>query len=227
MAERASTNSGAQRRHRQILVVEDTPAFAQQLVSAVESLSLPCPVRLCYRGSEALACLAEPDFDLYLGLIDLGLPNISGIEVIRAIRRRFATAPVMVVSVIADEQTVLEAIRAGACGYLLKTAPLPAIAQGVQDVLAGNYPISPALARYLFKRASDGRFGDPDSIPALSPRELETLKLIGFGHTYREVSDKMKIALPTVQANVRSLYRKLGVNSSADAVQRARDTGLL
>jgi len=96
----------------------------------------------------------------------------------------------------------------------------------IEDVMRGNYPISPSLARVLFKLA-----GAPMAAAAqefgLSPRELETLRLISRGHSYDEVASLMGVALSTVQSNIRNLYRKLDAHSQVQAVSKAREAGLL
>lgn len=209
-----------------VLLVEDNPLFQQVIRSAIDSQGLSGHLYKCASGSEALELLDRPQLRLDLALVDLGLPDISGIEVITAVRRRFGEIPIMVISVISAERTVLGAIRAGARGYILKGDSEESIARAIQEVLNGNYPISPALARSLFKLAGAPLEKSTLSFK-LSPRELETLQLIARGYSYEEVSKLMGIALSTVQSNVRNLYRKLEVRSQVQAVSKARDAGLI
>lgn len=211
---------------RAVLLVEDNPVFQQVIRSAIESSRPGANLYECASGSEALELLDRPQLKIDLALVDLGLPDISGIEVITAIRRRFSEVPIMVISVISAERTVLAAIRAGARGYILKGDSEESIARAIQEVLNGNYPISPALARSLFKLAG-APLGKATMSFNLSPRELETLQLIARGYSYEEVSKLMGIALSTVQSNVRNLYRKLEVRSQVQAVSKARDAGLI
>jgi two-component system nitrate/nitrite response regulator NarL len=210
-----------------ILLVEDNPAF-ESLIGRVVDRMRPTPALACCRtGSGALAWLADSRNRLDLALIDLGLPDMSGVDVIRAIRQRFEDVPILVVSVMSSERNVLEAIRAGARGYVLKDDTEETLAHAIGQVLQGNYPITPALARHLFRLAESGSTGGQDEATGLSPKEIELLRLIARGCSYAEASERMGIAVSTVQFHIRNLYRKLEVNTRLQAVAKARDHGLL
>lgn len=211
-----------------ILVVEDNPLFSDTLQRVVHGLGLRGAATFCSTGREALERIARRDFHVHLALVDLGLPDLSGLEVIRALNQRFPDIPIMVISVISAERSVIEAIQAGARGYILKGDSETAIAHAIEQVAQGNYPISPSLARVLFKLASPSReVAGAGDVFALTPRESETLQLIAEGNTYDEVSRHMNISLATVQTNIRNLYRKLGVHSQMQAVKKARQHGLI
>ena len=213
---------------KSILLVEDSPLYQKQITDAIIEA---CPgglVTVCSTGAEALEMLGKkstPCFDLVL--VDLGLPDISGIAVIRAARQRFSKVPIMVISTISTESSLIESIRAGARGYILKRDAGIAMSNAIQSVLQGNYPISPSLAHSLFKMA--GAPGDAkvtDSFK-LSRRETETLLHISRGQSYAEVAKLMGIGLSSVQSNIRILYRKLEVNTQMQAVVKARHAGLI
>jgi DNA-binding NarL/FixJ family response regulator len=211
---------------RNVLLVEDNPLFQQSIRLAVQKAGLTGQILACATGSEAMELLEKAQTRLDVALVDIGLPDMSGIDVIYAIRRRFEDIPIMVISVISSERTLLAAIRAGAKGYILKGASEGAISKAIQDVLLGNYPISPALARGLFRLAGAPREASASEFN-LSRRELETLQLIAKGNSYDQVASLMGIALSTVQSNIRNLYRKLEVRSQVQAVSKARDAGLI
>jgi DNA-binding NarL/FixJ family response regulator len=123
---------------------------------------------------------------------------------------------------------VLNAITAGASGYLLKTESVAEITEGIGQVLRGIYPLSPSLARHLFKQLSGAVTGPrEESGVKLTARELETLQYLSQGCRYEEVAEKMGVALSTIQWNVRNLYRKLNVHSQVQAISKARSHGLL
>ncbi len=210
-----------------VLIVEDNPLFARQIRDILMGRRGGHQIIACQTGAAALEVLGQPRLRLDLALIDIGLPDMSGLEIIRALRHRFEELPILVISVISSERTLLEAIRAGAHGYILKGDSETAMAKSIDDVLEGNYPISPALARSLFKLAG-APIGQVDARKLnLSPREFETLKLLSRGHSYKDVAQIMNVKLSTVQTNIRNLYRKLQVNSQTQAVIKARDAGLI
>lgn len=209
-----------------ILLVEDNPLYQQVIYSAIHKLDLRGNVHCCNNGSQALDLIDQASPKISLALIDLGLPDIGGIDLIKKVRKRFGDIPVMVISVISSERTLLEAIRAGAKGYIHKSQSEEAITHAIRDVLNGNYPISPGLAGSLFRLAGaplqKGTIGFE-----LTPRELETLQHLARGNSYKEVAICMGISLSTVQFNIRNLYRKLEVFSHVQAVSKARDAGLI
>lgn len=183
-------------------------------------------VRCCRTGRDAIAAVQSPAAAFDLVLADLGLPDISGIEVIGAVRRHLPEAIVLVVSTISSERSLLAAIRAGAKGYVLKDDSEASLLRAVRQVLEGSYPVSPSLARYLFRLA-----GSPDPLDGepvrLSPKETETLRHISRGLTYAETAARMGVSLSTIQSHIRSLYRKLDAHTQAQAVTRARSQGIL
>lgn len=214
-------------RPRAVLIVEDNPQFAREVGRALDCLGVDGEVMVCRTGGEALDAIERDGASIDLALIDLGLPDIGGIEVIRSVHARFPIAPIMVISVASSEESVLEAIRAGARGYLLKGDPGAEMASAIDEVLRGNYPISPALARTLFRLAGAPPNGSDEAGFDLTQRELETLRLIARGKTYKEVARAMDITLSTVQSNVRHLYRKLEVRSQGQAIAKGRSAGLV
>jgi DNA-binding NarL/FixJ family response regulator len=211
---------------RNVVLVEDNPAFRLLIGEAMLHIGLKGPVVECATGAALMELIEQPQTRLDLALVDLGLPDMGGVEVIQAIRRRFSEIPILVISVLSLERSVLSAIRAGANGYILKGDSAQSMGQAILEVLQGNYPISPSLARTLFKLA-----GAPTGKSAisfsLSPRELETLQSIARGNSYEQTAVVMGIGVSTVQSNIRNLYRKLEVRSQVQAVTKARDAGLI
>jgi len=163
-------------------------------------------------------------------LVDLGLPDGSGVDIIRAAEAADWECDAPVVTVFGEEARVIEAIRAGAKGYVLKTDRLEDIGRRLRTVLEGGSPISPQIARYLLALVPRGEPQDGSrALPAginLTAREQDILRLISRGFKRQEVADKLQITIGTVGTHVNNVYRKLEVSSNTEAVAVANRLGL-
>jgi two-component system, NarL family, nitrate/nitrite response regulator NarL len=211
---------------KRILIVEDDPVFRAHLAGALAMWQPAVSILEAATGAEAVA-FSELAPAWGMALVDLGLPDMDGIDLIRTLHAQDPDLAILVISVIASERSVLAAIRAGARGYILKSGSETAIMQAITEVVAGNYPLSPSLARYLFRLAGAPGGTSPDMFPQLSPRELDTLRHISKGLSYEQTAQAMGVSLSTIQSHIRKLYRKLDVNSQVQAAQKARDRGLI
>ena len=165
-----------------------------------------------------------------LVLSDIGLPGRSGIEGLPLILARLPTAQVLMLSVFSDAERVFEAICAGAAGYLLKVTPLPQLKLHLLEVAAGGAAMSPAVARLVmraFRQQPPVRVATtPDS--RLSPREQEVVQGVEEGLGFRGIAIRLGISPDTVNNHVRSIYRKLQVNSKSELLAlslKQRGTG--
>jgi len=209
------------------LVVEDDRFFQQVFRESLSQVVPGARVDLCGTASEALRFCRRGEIQPNVAIVDLGLPDASGVAVIREIVQRFRQTPIMVVSVANEEERVLEAVRAGATGYLLKGDTTLSVTRAIEQLLKGIHPISPAIAGYFLKLAGrESSVLDSDA-RRLTPRELELLRQFASGKSYNEAAQEMGISLTTVQTHTRNLYRKLGVRSGLHALSRAREYGLL
>jgi DNA-binding NarL/FixJ family response regulator len=185
--------------------------------------------------TEGLALLRGPPADVLL--TDLGLPDGSGIDLIRAARQAWPRCDVLVISIFGDESHVLLAIQAGAAGYLLKDSSPEQFVEQIRSVRAGGSPISPLIARRLLLRFQGQAPADlPLPLPAatgdlaeplLSARETEVLGHLSRGFTCDEVARMLGLSRHTVLTYVRRIYGKLEVNSKPEAMYEARKLGLL
>ena len=165
-------------------------------------------------------------------LVDLGLPDGSGVDLIRVVRAIHAEARILVISVFGDVDNIVKSIEAGANGYLLKDAVDKDLLQALDSIGEGGTPLSPMIASRLLERMMPTR-GAPavaaDAEPAmmLTARESELLNLVSRGYKYAEAASLMQISLSTVQTHIRRIYIKLSVESKTEAVFEARAKGLL
>ncbi len=180
-------------------------------------------------ATELLEWFAENAVDVLL--VDLGLPDLPGLEVIRRARRLQPACAVMVITMFADEANMLKAFEAGAGGYLLKDGTETDLAAHVISLHGGGSPMSPIIARQLLVR---WQADNPSAAPraeggpvALSKRESEVLNLVARGFIYPEIAQQMGLSVSTIQTHVRNIYGKLDVHNKTEAVFEARQLGLL
>jgi DNA-binding NarL/FixJ family response regulator len=221
-----------------VFIVEDDPDMREFFESGVARSTHLCVAASAGTVAQALALLEEADPPDVL-LTDLQLPDGSGLDIIREVRRRFPACESLVISMFGDEDNVLSAIEAGALGYIHKDAAPDDIAQTILDMKAGASPISPmvarrVLAKYVSLRSARSPVSHPapaalaeDDRPALSRREQEVLELISRGFSYQEIARLQRVSVHTVQTHIKNLYGKLAVHSKVEAVFEATRMGLL
>jgi DNA-binding NarL/FixJ family response regulator len=215
------------------LVLDDLPESQMWLARAAQASFSGVRVSTVGTLAEARAWLRsnpEPD----LALIDLGLPDGSGIELIAQINASSPKTVCIVASIFDDNQHLIPALRAGAQGYLLKDQGWEVIAQALRGIVAGNPPLSPAIARKLLTQfrdsnASSAAAAEPGAASAvqLTTRETDVLRLIAKGLTMAEVGRDLNISTHTVSGYVKDIYRKLNISSRAEAAISARSLGLI
>ncbi len=215
-----------------VALVEDDAAFQEAFRTALAGAPDMAMIGVAATAAEARAMLVDPPADVLV--VDLGLPDGSGIDVIGEAHVRWPGCAIMVATTFADERHVISSIEAGASGYLLKDSPLPTIAEDIRVLHAGGSPISPRIARQVLMRfrpderpAEQVETVEKSGIPSLSEREKETLQLITRGFSFEEIAELMGVSRNTVLTFVRRIYAKLEVRSKTEAVFEARAYGLL
>jgi DNA-binding NarL/FixJ family response regulator len=185
-------------------------------------------------GREALELCRRlrPD----LALMDVRMPEMDGLEATRAIKSEYPDIGVLVVSMHENPDYLLQALDAGAAGYVLKDAPGDRLINAVRRTLNGESPLDQELATRLLRRLAEEKKQEPDSKPpkpreplreALTPRETEVLQLLATGQTNQQIAHTLVISKGTVKVHVERIIRKLGVSDRTQAAVRAIELGLL
>ena len=213
-----------------LLVVEDEPLIRTRLTTVLHSLGYADDA-LIFAGTlaEARACLQ--DQPVAMALVDLGLPDGNGIELIGELRHSDPGMGILVISAWSTEDAILSALRAGANGYVLKERDDLEVTLSIRSVLRGGAPIDPFIARRIIAELQPAAGQAPHKeIPpesVLSSREIQILRLVADGMTNREIAESLFLSRYTVECHVKNIYRKLAVPSRTKAVSEARARGLL
>lgn len=205
------------------LILDDIPESRAWLEEAVLAAFPDTVIHQVCCLADARAWLSGggvPD----IALVDLGLPDGSGVELISELNHRYPSTLCIVASIFDDDEHLFPALRAGAKGYLLKDQPQAQIIELLRGVADGRPPLSPAIARKMLA------YFVPQSEPvsaALTEREIQVLRNIAKGFTLNETSRMLGISPHTVSGYVKEVYRKLNVSSRAEAAVSARNMGLI
>lgn len=205
-----------------VVIAEDEPAWRNVLQKTL-SLMPECElVAVCKDGREALdACLADPPDVL---LTDVSMPRMDGIELIRRVIKQEKDVAIVVLTAMEDEDTVFDAFRAGALGYLLKTSMPNDVVEAVRLAYKGEAKITPKIAAKViedFRRVKEDDDTDDTELFVLSDRESEILDLVAQGLRNKEIASRLSIAEKTVKNHVSNILKALQVNSRTEAAMKA------
>jgi DNA-binding NarL/FixJ family response regulator len=213
-----------------ILLVEDDAPVRERLAGIIRGWTGGALVADCATFAEASEAIRNNPIDLLI--TDLKLPDGHGVQAIRMLRASQPDAEAMVISALADDGNVIDAIAAGATGYLLKDSDPINVIDAIEQLLAGGSPISSTIARTIVRRLG-GREAVPDAVKndatgqRLTPREMDILWGIAKGFTYSELADRLQISKQTVPVHIKNIYRKLQANNRSEAVYEASRRGLI
>ncbi len=206
------------------MVVDDHPMWRDAVARDLADAGFEV-VAVAGSGEEALrrAPAARPN----VSVVDLQLPGISGVEVTAELVRADPASRVLVLSASGEREDVLAAVKAGATGYLIKSASQEELIAAVRSVAAGDAVFTPGLAGLVlgeFRRMSDDPGDDP--APELTPREIEVLRLVAKCRSYKQIAEELVISHRTVQNHVQNTLRKLQLHNRVELVRYAIDQGL-
>lgn len=206
----------------QVLIVEDLSETRRWLGEIVTAAFPACTCHDATSQSTGLAQAGRRNYDL--ALIDLGLPDGSGLEVLRALRLSQPDTICVVTTVMGDDASIVGALSAGAHGYLLKEQPRDLLVVQLKQVAAGIPALSPSVARRIMQHFQ--RTGPVAPEDNLTAREREVLGMIGRGLRNAEVAQTLTLSENTVAGYIKDIYRKLGISSRAEASWHAARLGL-
>lgn len=214
-----------------VAILEDDPGV---LRSTVQTLGASARYRLAWQAESLSLARAQLHLPFDLLLLDLGLPDGRGVELIPAARAAAPQAAIVAFTVFDDASNVIEAVEAGVDGYLLKSADAETLLETLASAAAGESPISPAVAGILLRRLRRQESAEPRALPpkqdrlmALTARERDVLEALARGLSYREVAELLGMRVNTVSHHVKNLYPKLASNSRSEAIFNAVREGIL
>jgi DNA-binding NarL/FixJ family response regulator len=215
----------------EVVVCEDQPQILRAQVKILQESPEIEVVGTALSGEAVLELLQQKRPDVLLQ--DLGLPRMSGIEVTRQVKRKWPSIEVLIFTIFDEEEKVLDAVKAGASGYLLKGASSEKILEAIREVKAGGSVIQPSLARRLLRHF---RVLEADAKPALreepptrplTEREVEILRLIAKGLSNNEAAGVLDLSRATVRTHLEHIYDKLEVTNRVEAVTEGLRKGLI
>ncbi|RUO23676.1 DNA-binding response regulator [Aliidiomarina iranensis] len=211
------------------MLVDDQKLIRQGLASL---LSLSAHIEVAHEaadGEEALARAKAHGSDIDIILLDLRMPKMNGIELLQAMRTDNIKIPVLILTTFDDHNMLLDALKAGARGYLLKDVELEMLVSGIERIIAGESMIQPTITTSLLNglQGLHSEFEAFDTPEALSPKELEILRLIAAGCSNKEIAEALFKSEGTVKNQVSAIMSKLGVRDRTRAVLRAIELGLI
>lgn len=209
---------------KHVCLIEDHQDYRRALKIAIDrSGHLSC--NLAFSSIEACMAGTHASTKVDVILLDLGLPGMHGVAGIPELRKRFPEARILVLTVYDHKPVVLEALAAGASGYLLKADHIDTILRGIDEMLAGGAPLNSHIARMILATFNAVPPTRPDI--DLTERERETLALLAKGLIKKEIADKLGVSYHTVDTHVRNIYGKLQVHNLSGAVAKAMQHGLI
>ncbi len=206
-----------------ILVAEDHPLFRKGIISLLSSVPDFEVVGEAATGEEAVARAGNLQPDVVL--MDLQMPGIDGLEAIQRITTDSSDARILVLTAYDTDERILQAVQAGARGYLLKGAPRDEIFQAVRIIHGGGSLLQPAVATKLLNRVGDLLRGEREE--TLTEREMQVLELMAKGYRNKEIARDLCITERTVKFHANILFQKLNVDSRTEAVSQALQRGII
>ncbi|MFH7806136.1 response regulator [Acinetobacter sp. BSP-53] len=216
-----------------VLIVEDEGLIQERLKKILAELGYREDMLIFAKNLQQAFVEIEQQ-PVSLALVDLGLPDGNGIELIEKLRAQDSNAMILVISAWSTQESLFSAIKAGATGYVLKERDDVEVKLSIRSILRGGAPIDPFIAQEILKQISaavipavaDQKIIDAD-MELLTSRETEILNLVAQGMSNREIAEQLFVSKYTVESHIKHIYRKLSVSKRTKAVSAARSLGIL
>ncbi|TCB70129.1 response regulator transcription factor [Acinetobacter sp. ANC 4216] len=216
-----------------VLIVEDEGLIQERLKNILTELGYSKEMLIFAKNLQQAFTEIEQQ-PVSLALVDLGLPDGNGIELIEKLRALDSNAMILVISAWSTQESLFSAIKAGATGYVLKERDDAEVLLSIRSILRGGAPIDPFIAQEILKQisaaiippADDHKIIDAD-MELLTGRETEILNLVAQGMSNREIAEQLFVSKYTVESHIKHIYRKLSVSKRTKAVSAARSLGIL
>jgi len=207
-----------------VSIVEDNPRLLRELERILNDSGEFCVFGAYDRGREALEDMPCNLPDVFI--VDLGLPDIPGIDVLREVSERFEDVEILVFTINDDREHLFSALKAGASGYIVKGGNLAELKGAIRNVVNGGAPMSPMIARFVIDEFRNESLTLEDN-GFLTSRERDVLNAIAHGFSEKEIAQSLDLSPHTVHVHIKNTYKKLHAHSRTDALKKARDRGLL
>jgi len=205
-----------------LVIIEDDPLLLENLTLLLRGEE-GITVSGSYRSAEdAMKALKHASPEVML--TDLGLPGMSGVELIKKAKEDMPSLEIMAHTVFEDRERVFSAIKAGASGYILKGSTPREIIESIHSLYKGGAPMSPKIARKIIHEFQDDNTGQQF---LLTQRETEVVKRVEEGLTYKEIGERLSISTHTVHTHIKNIYEKLQAKDRNDAINKARKKGII
>lgn len=206
-----------------VAIIEDNVALGESLRRVVDSMPDAHCIGVWTTAEEGLKKIDA--FRPQIVLMDINLPGMSGIEATALLKRHLPEIQVIIVTVHREHKKIFDALKAGACGYLIKRSRPAEVRQAISDVCAGGAPMSAEIARRVVEAfhvtpADDSK----DEVVELSNRETEVVQLVAEGLANKEIADRLDISIETVRGHLKNIYEKLHVRSRTEAAVKYLDS---
>lgn len=199
-----------------ILILEDNYLMQENLKALLEMEGSFSVVGM-YDNAKQIVRLYEqhlPD----IVISDIDMPDVNGLEGLKLLKEKYPDSKVLILTVFEDNDKVLNAICLGASGYVLKSSSPAKIKEAIVDVINGGSPLTPSIAKKILRYFPKKNFAENDALSSLSEKEKEVLELLARGYSYKMIASELDKSIETVRTQIRKIYRKLNVQSNAEAI---------